>query len=87
MNNWFRLRSEGLEWRQVEGEIIALDVATSRYLSVNRTGAVLWSDLATGASREDLVSRLVDEFGVDRETATEHLDAFLGSLAEENLLE
>ena len=36
-----------LDWREVEGELVALDLRESRYLAVNRTGQVLWAALAT----------------------------------------
>ena len=83
----FRLRSDALEWREVEGEIVALDLRTSRYLSVNQTGAVLWHSLAAGATQEQLASKLVDEFGIDTATASADLDSFLESLTEQDLLE
>ncbi len=82
-----RLRSDQLEWREVEGEIVVLDLRTSRYLSLNETGGVLWSALLDGVTREDLVARLVDSYGIDEQTAGEDVDAFLASLSEQQLLE
>ena len=45
-----RLRSRALEWRIVEGEVIAIDGDTSQYLGVNGSGALLCSEeLADGS--------------------------------------
>ena len=82
-----RLRSDKLEWREVEGEIVALDLESSKYLSVNQTGALLWPALADGATRPELIARLVQTFEIDQDTAAKDLDSFLNSLAEQNLLE
>jgi hypothetical protein len=82
-----RLRAEGLEWREIEGEIVALDRRSSTYLSVNRTGAALWARLREGSTRDELVAELKSAFGVDDEVAGRDLDAFLEALRERDLLE
>jgi hypothetical protein len=87
MSKPIRLRSGALEWREVEGEIVALDVRTSTYFAVNATGAVIWQALIDGASRDELVSRVREAFPVDEEVAAKDLDAFLAALREQNLLE
>jgi Coenzyme PQQ synthesis protein D (PqqD) len=82
-----RIRAGALEWREAEGEIVALDLRTSTYLAVNRTGASLWPALIEGASREQLVATLEQGFEVDRARAERDLDAFLKLLRDQDLLE
>lgn len=86
MSEILRLRGEGLEWRLLEGEVVALDSSTDKYLSLNRTGAVLWAALAEGATRENLLARLKEEFDVDEEPAARDLDVFLATLDAQGLL-
>jgi Coenzyme PQQ synthesis protein D (PqqD) len=81
-----RLRSEELEWRDVEGEVVALDLRTSAYLAVNESGAKLWSALASGASRDELIDLLVRTFELPREQATTDVDAFIEMLARQDML-
>jgi Coenzyme PQQ synthesis protein D (PqqD) len=76
----FRLRDSDLDWREVEGELVALDLRESRYLSVNQTGKELWGALAEGATREELVDRLADAFGIERSRAEADTDAFVSDL-------
>lgn len=80
------MRETDLDWREVEGELVALDVRESRYLSVNETGKQLWSALAEGATREELVGRLVETFGIERAQAETDTDAFVRDLESRNLL-
>ena len=87
MSDVVRLRREQLEWREVEGEIVALDAGASEYLAVNATGATLWPLLAEGATREQLAARLVEAFGVDLERAAADVEVFLDSLETRGLLE
>jgi len=66
--------------------LVALDLHKSRYLAVNRTGKVLWAALAEGATRDDLVERLVETFGVERARAENDVDAFTAELDSRGLL-
>jgi hypothetical protein len=81
-----RLREQDLTWREIDGEIVAIDVAKSAYLSSNPAGSLLWTMLASGATREELAARLVETFGIERERAEADVDAFLASLDERGLL-
>lgn len=82
-----RLRPGAVEWRAVEGEILALEVDSSTYIAANASGALLWERLAEGSTRERLVDDLVAEFGVERQQAEGDVDAFLETLRSRNLLE
>ncbi len=81
------LRTKALEWREVEGEIVALDLQAQTYLAINRSGAALWPALAEGATQEDLVARLIARFDIDKEKALADVDAFLDVLRQHDLLE
>jgi hypothetical protein len=87
MTDLIKLRPDGIEWREIDGEIVALDVAASRYLAGNRTAAALWPKLVEGASRDEFVRELTARFDVDAETAGRDLDSFLRGLDARGLLE
>ena len=82
-----QLRPEAVEWRLVEEEIVAMDLRRSLYLTVNRSGASIWPLLAEGATREALVSRLRETFGLSAAAAERDLDGFIAQLQEHDLLE
>ena len=82
-----RLRGDRLSWREIDDEIVALDLESSVYFTANSTASVLIRRLATGAERGELVSALVDEFDVDDATATAGVDALLQDLDERGLLD
>jgi hypothetical protein len=86
MTPTLRLRTEDLEWRDIEGEVVALDLRTATYLTVNKSGAKLWSALASGASREQLSDLLTSEFDIPREQAISDADAFIQMLAGRDML-
>lgn len=81
-----RLRESQVEWREVEGQVMALDLRSSRYLLVNQTGCVLWEALREGTTHSGLVDCLRRTHSVDRERAAGDVNAFLGELDSRDLL-
>jgi hypothetical protein len=81
-----RLRQEGLNWREIDGEVVVLDVEQSHYLNLNPTGSVLWLMLAEGATARQLTDKLVAEFEIDDVTAHEDVASFVASCRENGLL-
>jgi Coenzyme PQQ synthesis protein D (PqqD) len=82
----FRLRAERVDWRLVEGEVIALDLESSRYLSINATGAAIWPLLVDGATKDALEVRLRERFG-NVESIGDDVQAFLSDLDGQQLLD
>jgi Coenzyme PQQ synthesis protein D (PqqD) len=82
----FELSRDAVEWRRIEGEVIAIDLGRSVYLAVNGSGALLWELLAQGTTRATLVDRLVQTFGIEEHRAEEDVDRFLTELERRRLL-
>jgi coenzyme PQQ synthesis protein D (PqqD) len=81
-----RLQTQLLEWREVDGEVIALEQERSAYVAANRSGALLWRALAEGCTQPELTALLVAEYGIDANTAKVDVDGFLADLAQRGLL-
>lgn len=87
MGETVRIQADVLEWREIEGELIALDLRTSTYFALNRTGTSIWPTLVAGAERAQLVEEVVQKFGISWGQAASDVDVFLRELAEKDLLE
>jgi hypothetical protein len=87
MSRRLRIRPGAVEWRKFEEEVVAVDTRTTMYMAVNRSGSVLWPALLEGATREELIDRLVATYGVGREQAERDVDEFVKALDEQELLE
>jgi hypothetical protein len=81
-----RLRGTDLHWREIDGEVIALEARGSTYVAANGAGTLLWRALAAGTTRDALVDELVDAYGIDRERAAADADRFLADLTAQGLL-
>ena len=79
-------RTQDIAWKQIDDEIVILDLRTHRYLSLNHSGTVLWPQLVAGASRQQLVDALVDAYRVPPVQAATDLERLLAQLSERDLL-
>lgn len=82
-----RLRPAAALWREVHGETIVLQLDQSQYLGVNAAGTVLWPALVAGATRDELVGRLLSAYAIGQDQAALDVDAFLLACRAHNLLE
>lgn len=87
MGERFRIRGSGLEWRRVEDEIVALDLPAETYLGVNRSGASLWQALVEGASEDELVQVLTNQYAIDVADAERDVREFIAALQARGVLE
>ncbi|WP_277209509.1 PqqD family protein [Isoptericola croceus] len=81
-----RLRSDGVTWQEVDGELVLLDLNTSKYLTTNAAGTLLAQTLADGATEDDLVAALVRTYEIDESVARADTANFLAELREQDLL-
>ncbi len=71
--------------REVAGNyvVVALGSAGNNFngmMKLNSTGNFLWERLESGATREELVLALIDEYEVEKDKAEASADAFVKEL-------
>jgi Coenzyme PQQ synthesis protein D (PqqD) len=70
----------------VDGEVIAIDLASGSYYSLAGSGAAAWEVLGSGASEVEIVAALASRFDADEETIAGAVSALLGELRESGLI-
>jgi hypothetical protein len=80
------VRESDLFWREVDGKILLLDGKSWEYLQLNSSGDVLWKCLVDGASKSQLITKLVELYGIDKAQATTDVGAFIDRLTDLDLL-
>jgi hypothetical protein len=81
-----RLR-EDVAWREIDGEIVLLDLTGQAYYTASRSGAVLWPSMVAGATVRQLSDLLAERFSLDRHVAERDVRDFLDTLHDEGLLD
>lgn len=82
-----RLRDDELEWQELDGEVVVLDLRSSKYFVVNGSGTTLWHLLRDDLTTEQLIAGLCRAYDVPRETATEHVGTFVRDLRDRGLID
>ena len=66
---------------------VVLDIQTKKYFSLNETGARVWALIREGLDIEGIISALLTEYDVTRESAEQAVTSLVESLAGEKLIE
>lgn len=77
--------------RDIAGEVILVPTgaATAQFngmITLNEVAAFIWKNLDEAESKEDLVNKILEEFEIDKETATRDVEGFVGALYEHGLV-
>lgn len=68
-------------FRQVDEQIIALDLESGEYYTMNEVAARMWTVLTTTQSFEETVAAIVSEYDVEPEQVEQDLTALIADLA------
>ncbi len=72
--------------REVDDEIIILDIPSGQYFGLNDVGALVWSLLDGTTDRDGLIDAVTSAFDVDRDTAAADIDSLLAELVDAGLV-
>jgi hypothetical protein len=81
-----QLRKDDLTWHIAGNEVVVLDLEGSVYLKLNGSGRLLWERLAEPCDAATLTEALVAEYGIESDSASSDVEAFLADLGERDLL-
>ena len=77
--------------RKIAGESVLVSVGSGvadfcGIINLNASASVLWECLQQGATKQDLIQRLVNEFGISVDVAAEDADKTLNLLTERGMI-
>lgn len=82
-----RIRQPGVAWKRLLDDMVLLDVDRSVYHGLNRTGALVWERLSSGATTAELVEHVVAAYPDSREEAARDVPVFVQALLRAGLVE
>ncbi|MEQ6902456.1 PqqD family protein [Nocardioides sp. YIM 152588] len=82
-----RLRDDDVTWREIDGEMVILDLQSSAYLTANAAGTLLLKRLVEPTTAPALAQVLVEAFDVPASVAARDVAAFLDLLDQRGLLD
>ena len=88
-NKKYRLKP-GYVLREIAGEHLAIPVTaenSSDIVVLNPVSAILWSELETEKTIDELADKICESFDINREEATSDIKEFVESLISANVVE
>lgn len=79
--------SENMLLREIAGECLLIPVGEMTIkihgmIALSESGLLLWKKLKNASTEEELVEEVLREYDIDRQTATDDVREFIGSMKE-----
>lgn len=75
-----RILETDVVWRELDGEVVILNLATGNYYGLEGAANDMWRLLVEHGSTETVVDIMAREFDVDAERLSQDLDALVNDL-------
>ena len=79
--------SENVVWRDLEGEIVILNLTSGVYFSVDGVGTRIWILMSQQVAPEEMICTLVREFDVEEPQLRRDLESLVRDLISQGLIE
>ena len=90
MDNKKYILKPGYVLREIAGEHLAIPVTAENSTDIvvlNPVSAILWTELETGKTLDELTDKICENFDINREEAKADITEFIDSLVEKNVVE
>jgi hypothetical protein len=83
----YRVDPDNARWRIVDGEAVVINLTSTHYYSLNKTGTFIWNLLVDGDhGLDDLARAVAAQYGRSTEAVVPDVRAVLDDLTRENLV-
>lgn len=82
----FRINSPGVVHEPFEEEVVIVNLDTGRYYCLQKAGKTIWSEIAAGATRTDVVDALLAEYSASKDEIERAVDTLTAELLTESLI-
>jgi hypothetical protein len=86
MRQNYILRSSATAARLLGGEMMIMSVADSTFFTLNEVATLIWQAADGSTSLDTIVTRICDQFDVDREQAEQDVEQFVDALSQHGIL-
>ena len=78
--------AENIAWRNVNDEIVILDLKSGEYFTLNDVAQCIWKSITDEKSVEEIKVKIIDEYDVSHEKADRDFEVFITGMIEQGLL-
>ena len=78
--------TENIAWRNVNDEIVILNLKSGEYFTLNDVAQCIWKAITDEKSVEEIKVKIIDEYDVSTERADRDFEEFITGMIEQGLL-
>ena len=82
----YNVDGEKVFWREIEGEIVILNIDNGFYYTLDEVGSIIWEMVVKNISEEQIVKNLVEGYETDKATASKDVKTFLRELEKQEII-
>jgi hypothetical protein len=78
--------SDDIVYRELDGSIVTLSLATGEYVELDPVGTRIWQLIEQDGRQSSVREGLLASFDIDEDTCDQELNAFLATLLDKGLI-
>ena len=78
--------SADVTWRDVDGELVVLNLTTGEYYTFNDVGRTVWGTIAAGENLTEVARRVANEHSLEVDAVVCDIKSFINGLVEQRLV-
>lgn len=78
--------TENITWRDVNDEVVVLDLKSGEYYTMNQTGQCIWRALMEGKTVDQVKDLVLERFQVEKDKALTDVEEFISGMMDKGLL-
>ena len=79
-------QKKSLDTTYLDSEVVMMDIDKGKYYNFNLVGSRIWEVIQNPISVEDIVTKLMEEFEVDKDNCSSAVISFLDRLLNDDLI-
>jgi hypothetical protein len=72
---------------ELDDDLVMMDIKNGSYISLNRTGRIIWQEIEQPLVVTDLIHRLTERYDINESVCTIETLQFLNKMAEQKLID
>jgi len=86
MDKYYKINSENVTYRIIDGDALILKLKTGEYYSLSQSGTFIWKFLGEKITLKELADKLSQEYGINKNVAISDTKALLKDLISESIV-
>ena len=82
----YHIDTDKAVWRNIEGEIVILNLESGHYYGLNKTGSLVWVALCEKKDDKEIADKLCSRYSISRKNAEDDISTLLETLKKEGLI-